>query len=460
MHRQYRRQAGVNLRETVSRALPPTYHHDVKSRHDSATRFVIAIVTVGLLAFLVVLVSGVAVVRQLGETQAIEQARALTKLDARLVEDRITDRMLSPASPTAQARLAILIRESVLSDPTVKRVKIWDARGKVLYSDEAELMELPAAGLGAEEREVLRTGEVVAEVSDLDDEENRTEQGLTGPITEVYTRIFTPNERPLLFETYQSSEAIANSGREIAATFTPVLIMTLGTAAVVELALAIALIRRFRRNQREREALMEAAMEASFRERRRIAGDLHDGPVQEMAGLSLGLAAQAAAAPDEKTRETLNHAVGVVRSSVRTLRSAIVGVYPPNLEQMGLEAALSDLLARLPTHQVSGHLEYNLDQDLEHRSSELLYRTSQEAIRNVEKHADASNVWVSVGRQNGKVTLSVQDDGRGGASVNDHVGDSGRFGLAVLADIISDAGGQMRLTSNGTGTTVQVEVPA
>jgi signal transduction histidine kinase len=236
--------------------------------------------------------------------------------------------------------------------------------------------------------------------------------------------------------------------------------MTLGTAAVVELALAIALIRRFRRNQREREALMEAAMEASFRERRRIAGDLHDGPVQEMAGLSLGLAAQAAAAPDEKTRETLNQAVGVVRSSVRTLRSAIVGVYPPNLEQMGLEAALSDLLARLPTHQVSGHLEYNLDQDLEHRSSELLYRTSQEAIRNVEKHADASNVWVSVGRQNGKVTLSVQDDGRGGASVNDHVGDSGRFGLAVLADIISDAGGQMRLTSNGTGTTVQVEVPA
>ncbi len=226
------------------------------------------------------------------------------------------------------------------------------------------------------------------------------------------------------------------------------------------MALAIALIRRFRRGQHEREALMEAAMEASFRERRRIAGDLHDGPVQEMAGLSLGLAAQAAAAPDERTRETLNHAVGVVRSSVRTLRSAIVGVYPPNLEQMGLEAALSDLLARLPTHQVSGHLAYDLDRDLEHRSSELLYRTSQEAIRNVEKHAEASNVWVSVGRQNGKVTLSVQDDGHGGASVNDHVGESGRFGLAVLADIISDAGGQMRLTSNGTGTTVQVEVPA
>ena len=430
----------------------------MKSRHDSATRFVIAIVTVGLLAFLVVLVSGVAVVRQLAKTQAIEQALALTQLDARLVQRRITDSMVDPANLRATARWAPLI-DPILTDP-VERVKIWNEEGKVIYSDLTELMNRPAEGLGEEELRVLETGEVVAEVSDLEGEENETEQGLTGPITEVYTRIETPDGTPLLFETYQNSEAIASSGREIAATFTPVLILTLGSAAVLEMALAVALIRRFRRSQHEREALMEAAMEASFRERRRIAGDLHDGPVQEMAGLSLGLAAQAAAAPDEATRETLNHAVGVVRSSVRTLRSAIVGVYPPNLEQMGLEAALSDLLARLPTHQVSGHLAYDLDRDLEHRSSELLYRTSQEAIRNVEKHADAANVWVSVGRQNGKVTLSVQDDGRGGASVNDRVGDSGRFGLAVLADIISDAGGQMRLTSNGTGTTVQVEVPA
>ena len=148
---------------------------------------------------------------------------------------------------------------------------------------------------------------------------------------------------------------------------------------------------------------MEEAMQASVRERRRIAGDLHDGPVQDMAGLSLGLAAQAAAATDDGTRETLIQAASVVRSSLRAMRSAIVGVYPPNLEQMGLEAALSDLLARLPSHQISAHLTYELDHDLEHRASELLYRTGQEAVRNVAKHADASNVWVTVRRDNGKV---------------------------------------------------------
>jgi two-component system, NarL family, sensor kinase len=432
----------------------------VRSRRDSATRFVIAIVTVGLVAFLVVLVSGVAVVRQLAETQAIEQARALTLLDARLVQRRITDRMIDPAYPLANGRLAIMVDQTVLTDPAVQRVKIWDARGKIVYSDLTALMRRPPSPLGEDERRVLRTGAVVAEVDDLSGEENVTEQGLTGPITEVYTRIRTPDGEPLLFETYQSSEAIADAGRDIAGTFTPVLIFTLTLAAGLEFALAVALIRRFRRSQREREALMQAAVDASFRERRRIAGDLHDGPVQEMAGLSLALSARAEATRDENVRDALMQAAGQVRSNLRTLRSAIVGVYPPNLEQMGLEAALSDLLARLPSQEISAHLTYDLEQDLEHRSSELLYRTSQEAIRNVQKHAGASNVWVTVQRQNGEVSLSVADDGRGGASVNDQVGDSGRFGLAVLADIIKDAGGQMRLTSNGTGTTVQVKVPA
>jgi two-component system, NarL family, sensor kinase len=452
----------ANLGETVTRAHARPYAEHVRSRHDSATRFVIAIVTVGLVAFLVVLISGVGVIRQLAETQAIEQARAVTRFDARLVQAGLTDRMVNGFDPVAKVNLAKLVTQAVRSDPVIKRVKIWKPDGnvgEVIYSDFADLIG-NRQPLSSEQREVLDTGEVVAEVSSLEGQENITERGLKGPITEVYTRIISPNGQPLLFETYQSSDEIASSGREIAGTFTPVLISTLAIGALLEAFLAIALIRRFRRGQREREALMEAAVEASFRERRRIAGDLHDGPVQDMAGLSLTLSARAEATRDEHVRDALQQAAGQVRSNVRTLRSAIVGVYPPNLEQMGLEAALSDLLARLPSHEIRAHLSYELDRDLEHKTSELLYRTSQEAIRNVEKHAGASNVWVTVARQNGKVSLSVRDDGGGGASVNDQVGGSGRFGLAVLADIIKDAGGQMGLTSNGTGTTVQVEVPA
>lgn len=437
----------------------------MNSRRDSATRFVIAIVTVGLVAFLVVVYTGVQVTQRLAESRAVDQARNATEVEARVVESRIDDGVLT-GHAIALGELTKLIETAVLPDESVKRVKIWKADngvGEIIYSDDLGLMGEREV-LGEEELEVLRTPRaVVAEVSDLDESENRSEQGFEegfGPITEVYTRIQTPNGTPLLFETYRSSEQIASSGRDIAGLFIPVLVVTLLAAAAIEVLLAAALIRRIRRSQREREGLMEEAMEASFRERRRIAGDLHDGPVQEMAGVSLALAAQAESAPDDRSRRALLEAAGVVRGSLRTLRSAIVGVYPPNLEQMGLEAALSDLLARLPSHQVSGHLTFELDDDLQHRTSELLYRSGQEAIRNVEKHAGASNVWVSVQRQNGCVTMSVHDDGRGGATVNDQVGEAGRFGLAVLADIINDAGGQMRLTSDGTGTTVRVEVPA
>jgi two-component system, NarL family, sensor kinase len=431
----------------------------VKSRRDSATRFIIAIVTVGLVAFLVVLVSGVVMIRQLAENQAIEQARVRTQFDANLVERELTNRMADPGNVIAETQWADLIAP-FLADPAIERVKIWNQNGKVIYSDLAELMTDPPVQLGEEEQRALRTGQVIAEFTDPNDAENATEEGLKGPVTEVYTRIETPNNTRLLFETYQNSNVIVRSGREIAGRFTPVLVSTLAIGALLEISLAVVLIRRFRRGQREREALMEAAVEASFRERRRIAGDLHDGPVQELAGLSFGLSAQAQATTDPDTRDSLEQAASSVRSNLRTLRSAIVGVYPPNLEQMGLEAALSDLLARLPSHEIAAHLNYELDRDVEHKTSELLYRTSQEAIRNIEKHAGASNVWVTVARDNGRVSLAIQDDGRGGASVNDQVGNSGRFGLAVLADIIKDAGGQMRLTSNGTGTTVQVEVPA
>ncbi|MDQ4008845.1 MAG: hypothetical protein M3211_12185, partial [Actinomycetota bacterium] len=257
----------------------------MKSRRDSATRFVIALVTVGLVAFLVVLISGVAVIRQLAETHAVEQARALTQLDARAVEDRITDRMVTGFRPKPLGRLTKIVQNAIKSDPVVKRVKIWRPEGDTIvlaYSDLADLIG-QRQPLSEDQREVLETGAVVAEVSDLDKAENVSERGLTGPITEVYTRIITPKGRPLLFETYQSSEAIASSGREIAGDFTPVLILTLSIAGLLEATLATALIRRFRRNQQEREALMQAAVDASFRERRRIAGDLHDGPVQEMA---------------------------------------------------------------------------------------------------------------------------------------------------------------------------------
>ena len=435
----------------------------LRGRRGSVTAFVIGIVAIGLVAFAVVVGAGVAAVRELASDEAVDQARNLTEVDAHELELRITDAMVDGSHPAASARLAGMVEQDVLPHPggPVARVKIWKVRGNVgeiVYSDLPRLIGLRER-LDEEQYGVLSTGAVAAAVARLDRNEERSERGL-GPLTEVYTRIHTPNGTPLLVETYRRESAIADTGRDLAAAFTPVVILTLLGAAAVQLLLAALVIGRVRHHQREREGLMAAAIDASAKERRKIAGDLHDGPVQEMAGLCLCLDAQAQIETDERVRGTLRQMAASSRATLRTLRSAIVGLYPPNLDQVGLDGALSDLLSRLPTHQIRGHLDYRLSDRLGLQTSELLYRTSQEAIRNIEKHAAASNVWINVHRQNGSAVLTVRDDGTGGATINPQITTSGRFGLAVLADIIRDAGGRMHLTSTSTGTTLTVHVPA
>ena len=165
------------------------------------------------------------------------------------------------------------------------------ATGQILYSDEPRLIG-HTYRLGREDSDVLAHGGVVAEVSDLRAPENRYE-GSFGQLMEVYARIRTPKGTPLLFETYQLRSSITGNGRALAGTFTPVLVVTLISLALILLPLAWLLARRVRRTQSERERLMQRAIESSDRERRRIAADLHDGPVQELSGLSMQLSAAA-----------------------------------------------------------------------------------------------------------------------------------------------------------------------
>ena len=149
----------------------------MNSRRDSATRFVIAIVTVGLVAFLVVVYTGVQVTQRLAESRAVDQARNATEVEARVVESRINNGVLT-GHAIATREVANLIGSAVLPDDSVERVKIWrveDGVGEIIYSDDVNLIG-DRENLGDEELEVLATeGAVVAEVSDLEDQENRSE---------------------------------------------------------------------------------------------------------------------------------------------------------------------------------------------------------------------------------------------------------------------------------------------
>jgi len=87
-------------------------------------------------------------------------------------------------------------------------------------------------------------------------------------------------------------------------------------------------------------------VDASDVERRRIARDLHDGVVQDLAGTAMALSASSRAAADRPDlRDRLESLAGSMRTSLRALRSLLVDIYPADLHTGGLAAALDDLVA-------------------------------------------------------------------------------------------------------------------
>ena len=430
----------------------------MKQRSDSLARPFAVFGLLALLALALVAGTGVAVVRKVATDQALVEARQLTEVSGRVVERRLTGDGLITGDAIESGAVARIVVDAVLADPLV-RVKIWTRDGRIVYSDESRLIGSEYE-LGDEDLEVLDGGGVVAEVSDVSAPENRFERRF-GELLEVYTRIETPDGTPLLFETYQLASSIAERRRELAGTFVPVLVATLAALALLMVPIAWILATRVQAAQLERERLLQRAIDSSDRERRRIAGDLHDGPVQELAGLSMRLSASAEQVDDVGAATTLRDSASVVRGSVRTLRSAIVGVYPPNLQQVGLAGSLSDLVARLGAEGVDAEVEIDPDASFGPEVDALLYRACQEAVRNVQEHAGARSVRVTVRRAGDDAVLEVADDGLGVDPERVAAArQEGHVGLEILGDLVGDGGGRLSVGPGPErGTVVRVEVP-
>ena len=420
-------------------------------------RFVLA----GLAAVAVVALGSVLVLRELGHRQAVRDAREFTVLAGQGIVEPELRRNVLHGDRAALASLDTLVQERVLND-RVARVKIWDRNGRVVYSDEPRLIGA-VYPLGADERETLRTGEPQAELSDLDRPENRFERG-QGDLYEVYSRIRAPDGTPFLFETYQRAGSLVSSGRDIWLPFAVPLLAGLVLLWLVQVPLAWRLAHRLQRSQEEREALLVKAVEASAEERRRIAGDLHDGVVQDLAGLSYELSAAADRAPQSTTAENaaaFRSSAAQTRGAIRRLRALLVAIHPPNLRTEGLEAALADLLAPVRTRGLATSLEVDGDLRLGADAELLLFRAAGEALRNVVAHAEATTVDVRVAADEGRARLEVVDDGRGfEPDERARRRAEGHVGLSLLEELATGLGGRLEVRSGpGAGTMFAVEVP-
>src|SRR4051794_11449489 len=411
----------------------------------------------GIIAALVLGLAAVEVLRRTGTREATDDAKRVTSLvGTGIVEPQVTDGLLR-GDPKAIARLDAAVRKHVLRDPVV-RVKIWAPDGRIVYSDEPRLIGQRYATHAREVQEALGAQGVEAEVSDLSQPENRFERQQK-KLLEVYLPIHTPANRPLLFESYQRFSSVAASGRKTWLTFVPALIGALIVLQLVQLPLARRMARRIAAGQRERERLLQRAIDASDTERRRIAGELHDGVVQNLAGVSYSLSAAAERGGPEANGEhaTMERAAAQTRESIRELRGLLVEIYPPSLHRAGLAAALGDAAAPLARRGIEVRTSVPPDVALPEETEALLFRVAQEALRNVANHADAWHVALRVERDGNRASLVVEDDGRGFDPVAARP--EGHFGLSLIEDLARDADADLTVDSKpGEGTRVRIEV--
>jgi signal transduction histidine kinase len=411
---------------------------------------------------------GVALQRKAARDDAIREARTLAHLAGDGIVAPNVNQALLDEDPEALRKIDGLVNAKIISRDGIGivRVKIWertgDNVGRIVYSDLHSLIGREF-NLPDEDIEAFGTNTVHAEETDLQHAENRFDR-LSGKLLEVYLPIRTTAGRPLLFEIYQKQSAVSATARKTWEGFAPALIGALVLLGLLQLPLAYRMARTLHDNRHEREALLLRAIAASDTERRRIAGDLHDGVVQDLAGTSYALAAAADRINGHATAEVseaLRDGARQTRRSIRQLRSLLVDIYPPDLHRAGLAAALSDLVAPLESRGVQARVELPPGLRLEPDFEALMFRTAQEALRNVLEHADADHVDLELARTNGHVALTVRDDGRGFSDAEvERRRREGHLGLSLLEDGAAELGGRLTVESAaGRGTLVRLEVP-
>lgn len=194
-------------------------------------------------------------------------------------------------------------------------------------------------------------------------------------------------------------------------------------------------------------------VDAADAERRRIERDLHDGVQQRLTSLAvhLGIATAQAGPEDTPPRRALEHAHTEVKAVLADLRDFLRGLHPAVLDDRGLDAALSGIAARSP---IPVRLEVDLPERLARDKEAVAYFLVSEALTNVLNHADATHAEVTVDAAGPVLTVTVFDDGRGGADP------SAGSGLEGLRKRLASVDGTLTVSSPvGGPTTVTGEIP-
>ncbi len=199
-------------------------------------------------------------------------------------------------------------------------------------------------------------------------------------------------------------------------------------------------------------------------ERRRIGRDLHDSLGQSLAALKMKLDMLSCQSEDHSE---LKNCVKLVEESIKEVRTISYLLYPPMLEETGLESAIHWYLDGF-SERSGVEIKFDVDPEFRRLPREVelaLFRVLQESLTNVHRHSGSKTATIRLFRREGMAVLEVQDQGKGFPREllqESGMNWAGTFGVGLrgMKERMHQLGGRLDLISSASGTTVSALVPA
>ena len=215
----------------------------------------------------------------------------------------------------------------------------------------------------------------------------------------------------------------------------------------------------------DRIEIKNRLIDSRERERLRLAQDLHDTPIQDLYGLIYQLDDLRDILKDSEGEKIVDECDHTLHRVVNSLRSICRELRPPSLSPFGLEVAIRDHVEKFREQNPGMYIHLNLMRDKQVLSDRLrlgLFRIYQEAIQNVARHAQATDIHVRFHWNEEMIVLEVEDNGRGFEVPRLWVElvREEHFGLVGIAEQVESMGGKLEIVSAPeNGTLVRVLVP-
>jgi signal transduction histidine kinase len=214
--------------------------------------------------------------------------------------------------------------------------------------------------------------------------------------------------------------------------------------------------------QHQRQELLKRTVQSAEHDRRWLAAELHDGPIQRLSALPLSLEhAKQTLGEDSAIGGTLDRTQKALAQEIRGLRGLMGDLRPPALDESGLAAALLDHASSVCRDNAIV-LETDVDpaQDLPPEIETVLFRVAQEALTNVVRHAHATRVRITLTARDSHLRLVIADNGKGFDAMFASSSSRDHFGLVSMRERMEMSGGTWELrTGPGSGTVIDVSIP-